>query len=79
MNSEQFEQLLALPEGETIDFKSSFYHSNNYSELLKDVLSFANGHSKGSKYIVFGVKDRENIKELIDLVSSIIKNKICEY
>lgn len=69
MNHAQFEGLLTLAEGETIDFKNSFYHPNNYADLLKDTLSFANGHSKEKKYIIFGVKDRENIKELVGLES----------
>ncbi|MER2192143.1 MAG: ATP-binding protein [Solibacillus sp.] len=76
MNLEQFEHLLALAEGETVDFKSNFYHSNNYSDLLKDVLSFANGHSKEKKHIVYGVKDRENAKELIGLESFVDQSTI---
>lgn len=76
MKNEQFEYLLSLAEEETIDFKSQFYHSNYYAELLKDVLSFANGHSSNSKYIVFGVKDRENTKELIGLKSFVDQSNI---
>jgi len=62
---ELFEKLLTLVEGETIDFKSSFPHVK--SELLKDIISFANGHSQKNKYILYGVKDREGTKELVGL------------
>lgn len=76
LNSEQFKQLLDLPEGETIDFKAAFYHPNNYADLLKDVISFANGHSKESKYIICGVKEHDNSKELIGIESFIDQSSI---
>lgn len=76
MEYEQFENLLTLAEGEIIDFKSHFYHQNKYADLLKDVLSFANAHSKNSKYIIFGVKDRENSKELVGLETFVDQSNI---
>lgn len=76
MNTEEFEKLLMQDEGDTLDFKSTFYSSNDYKSLLKDVISFANSHSKGSKYIIFGVKEENGNKILISLDSYIDQSNI---
>ncbi|MEY2363463.1 putative DNA binding domain-containing protein [Lysinibacillus capsici] len=76
MNNEQFKQLLSLSESETLDFKATFYHPNNYADLLKDLISFANSHAKGSKYIICGVKEKETGKELFGIETFIDQSSI---
>ncbi|WP_339195955.1 ATP-binding protein [Solibacillus sp. FSL R5-0449] len=76
MNINQFERLLLLDEGDTLDFKSNFYPSNDFKNLLKDVISFANSHSKGSKYIICGVKEENGTKNLIGLESYVDQSNI---
>lgn len=44
-------------EGDTVDFKRQFYHDAKKSDLIKDILSFANASSLEDKYIIFGVSD----------------------
>ncbi|MGE6593664.1 AlbA family DNA-binding domain-containing protein [Bacillus mycoides] len=44
-------------ECEYLDFKAKMYPRKGCTDLLKDILSMANSHHKGTKYIILGVKD----------------------
>jgi hypothetical protein len=55
--------LLYRSEGETLDFKSQQYpfyggEEGHKSELLKDILAFANGWAGEPAYILIGVAER---------------------
>ena len=59
---ETLESLLNIQEGPTIDFKREQYHFNkatkdDKSELLKDVLAFANAQRYRAAYILIGVEE----------------------
>ena len=56
------DQLLFEEEGTTLDFKCEQYRfrratEDEKSELLKDILSFANAHRRTDAYILIGVKE----------------------
>ncbi|MGB5822386.1 MAG: ATP-binding protein [Saonia sp.] len=52
-------------ENSTLDFKKTIYQKENFQELLLDVMSFANAHVSGDKYIILGVKHKsDNEREL---------------
>ena len=62
MNNELFEQLLYEEESPSLDFKRDQYHfanasENEKSELLKDILGFANAWRRSDAYILIGVDD----------------------
>ncbi len=62
MNEDQFEQLLYEEEGTTLDFKKQQYlfskvSDEEKSELLKDILGFANAWRRATAYILIGVED----------------------
>jgi Schlafen, AlbA_2 len=62
MNSELFEQLLYEDESTTLDFKKKQYlfaraTEEEKSELLKDILGFANAWRRSEACILIGVKD----------------------
>jgi hypothetical protein len=62
MNQEQFEQLLYEEEGNTLDFKKEQYlfskaTDEEKSELLKDILGFANAWRRATAYILIGVEE----------------------
>lgn len=62
MTNELFESLLFEEEGTTIDFKKEQYRFVNAgddekSELLKDILGFANAWRRAKAYILVGVED----------------------
>ena len=62
MTSELFERLLFEEEGTAIDFKKEQYRFVNASEdekseLLKDILGFANAWRRAKAYILVGVED----------------------
>jgi predicted HTH transcriptional regulator len=62
MNNELFERLLYDDESNTLDFKRDQYRfvkasDNEKSELLKDILGFANAWRRSEAYIVIGVDD----------------------
>ncbi len=62
MNSTLFEKLLDENESATLDFKRdqySFAGANDYqkSEILKDILAFANAERKTAAYILIGVEE----------------------
>ena len=62
MTSELFESLLFEEEGTTIDFKKEQYRfvkasDEEKSELLKDILGFANAWRRSKTYILIGVEE----------------------
>ena len=40
------------------DFKREFYHSEKRSDMIKDILAFANSTQCGDKYIIFNIDDK---------------------
>ena len=62
MNDVLFEQLLFEEESTTLDFKKEQYRfvkatDDEKSELLKDILGFANAWRRSEAYILIGVED----------------------
>ena len=62
MTNELFESLLYEEEGTTIDFKKEQYRfvkatDEEKSELLKDILGFANAFRRSATYILIGVEE----------------------
>lgn len=62
MNNELFEQLLYEEENPSLDFKRDQYRfaratEDDKSELLKDILGFANAWRRSDAYILIGVDD----------------------
>lgn len=62
MNDQQFEQLLFEEESTTLDFKKAQYpfakaSDDEKSELLKDILGFANAWRRADAFILIGVED----------------------
>jgi hypothetical protein len=62
MNNELFERLLYEEENSTLDFKKEQYRfaratNDEKSELLKDILGFANAWRRSEAYILIGVED----------------------
>ena len=54
-------------ENTSLDFKAEEYGKNSF-ELIKDVMSMANSHTNGKRYIIVGVKDNPNEdREIIGL------------
>ncbi len=47
------------------DFKEEDYHKENKVELVKDIIAFANSHSIRNKYIIIGIKEKNNVCEEI--------------
>ncbi len=43
-------------ENSRLDFKEKQYRKEQHHDLIKDVLSMANSHENGLKYIIFGIK-----------------------
>jgi len=70
MTPERLEQLLYESESETLDFKEGQYRFTNAtddekSELLKDILGFANAWRRSEAYILVGVKEVEGGKSIV--------------
>ncbi len=70
MNLIQFEQLLYEEESSTLDFKRDQYRFDggtdiDRSELLKDILGFANGWRRSDAYILIGVSEVRGGKSLV--------------
>ncbi len=62
MDNVLFERLLYEEEGPTLDFKRDQYRfakatDSDKSELLKDILGFANAWRRSDAYILIGVED----------------------
>lgn len=68
MDINLLKNLLTQSETEYLDFKKGLYVKANYEELIKDVLAMANAKVNGSRYIIFGVKEKAGEKkELFDI------------
>lgn len=52
-------------ESDYLDFKKEDYHKENKDELVKDIIAFANSHSIRNKYIIIGIKEKNNVCEEI--------------
>jgi len=62
MNKDLFENLIYEEESTTLDFKSQQYRFSKESEevkseLLKDIIGFANAWRRSDSYILIGVKE----------------------
>lgn len=62
MNNDLFERLLYEEENVVLDFKSTQYHfvkatEDEKSELLKDILGFANAWRRSAAFILIGIED----------------------
>jgi hypothetical protein len=71
MDAERFENLLEEHESETLDFKVDQYSfkgatDDEKSELLKDILAFANASRKREAYILIGVQEAKGRKSRVD-------------
>jgi len=79
------EPLLYESEGNSLDFKSEQYHfegssDNEKSELLKDIVAFANAWRRESAVILIGVKDTKNGKaEIVGINSDIDDSRIQQF
>ncbi len=60
-------------ESDYLDFKEEDYSSKYKSELIKDLISFGNSHSLRNKYILIGIREKNNV---CDEIIGIDKNKI---
>jgi hypothetical protein len=72
MNITLFKDLLLRPESQLLDFKEkSFDFKGNRdiedAKLIKDILSFSNTIRNESAYIIFGVRNKPGINELVGL------------
>ncbi|OZS77990.1 hypothetical protein CF394_08395 [Tetzosporium hominis] len=68
MDINLLKNLLTQSETEYLDFKKGLYVKANYEDLIKDVLAMANAKVNGSRYILFGVKEKVGQeKELFDI------------
>lgn len=70
MNSQFLEQLLYEDESSTLDFKRDQYRFDGAndverSEILKDILGFANGWRRSDAYILIGVDEVRGGKSLV--------------
>ena len=69
-------------ESEYVDFKEKLYTNLSQSDLAKDIAAFANGVSKGDKYIIMGIDDKKRnvigIPYEQEFDSSSIENHIVE-
>src|SRR2546426_7301047 len=76
MNDAQFERLLYEEESNTLDFKKEQYRfakasDDEKSELLKDILGFANAWRRSEAYILIGVENvRGGRGNVVDIVTS---------
>lgn len=62
IDAETIETLLNMPESQTLDFKAAQYPiagatNDQKSEIVKDILAFANAWKDSDAYILIGVKD----------------------
>lgn len=55
------------------DFKREFYHDSKKTDMIKDILAFANSTAYGDKYIIFNIDDktRQLCKMKIDTIPDI--------
>lgn len=80
MTPELLESLLYQNESETLDFKSGQYtfdkvSPEQQSELLKDILAFANAWRQTDAYILIGVDERRDARSVVVGVDSHLVNR----
>lgn len=84
MDDTFFESLLNARESETLDFKSDYYFANSNekkkSELLKDVLAFANSQRDAPAFILVGVEETKGGRSIPKGVREhLISNQIQQF
>lgn len=80
MNAEVFESLLYQTESEVLDFKLDQYPFDaatdiQKSELLKDILSFANAWRRSDAYILLGVEEIRGGRSIVRGISKQLLNR----
>lgn len=80
MNAELFETLLYQTESEVLDFKVDQYLFEaatdiEKSELLKDILSFANAWRRSDAYILIGVEELRGGRSIVRGISKQLLNR----
>lgn len=75
MDAKFFETLLYRGESETLDFKVAQYPfsgatDDEKSELLKDILAFANAWRESDAYILIGVKEIKGGKSIVEGITA---------
>jgi hypothetical protein len=80
MNAELFESLLYQTESEVLDFKIDQYPFEaatdvQKSELLKDILSFANAWRRSDAYILIGVEEIRGGRSIVRGISKQLLNR----
>jgi Putative DNA-binding domain len=80
MNAELFESLLYQTESETLDFKVDQYPFEvatdvQKSELLKDILSFANAWRRSDAYILIGIEEIRGARSVVRGISKKLLNR----
>ena len=80
MNVELFESLLYQAESEVLDFKVDQYPFDKAtdvekSELLKDILSFANAWKRSDAYILIGVEENRGGRSIVRGISRQLLNR----
>lgn len=85
MTSDLFESLLWMSESDSLDFKQEQYlfdggSEDQKSELLKDILAFANSWRKTDAYILIGIKEKRGERaELLGINNHIISNNLQQF
>lgn len=85
MTSDFFESLLWMSESESLDFKQDQYpfdggSEEQKSELLKDILAFANSWRNTDAYILIGIKEKRGERaELLGVNNHIISNNLQQF
>ena len=74
MNDQLFERLLYEEESSTLDFKKEQYlfvkaSEEEKSELLKDILGFANAWRRAEAYILTGVEDVRGDRGIVHCIA----------
>src|SRR5215510_1800070 len=74
-----FENLLYEDEGTTLDFKREQYRfygasSDEKSELIKDILAFANAWRRADAFILLGVEERKGARSEVFGISEDLKD-----
>jgi hypothetical protein len=80
MTPELFETLLYQNESETLDFKVAQYAfekatAEQKSELLKDILAFANAWRQTDAYILIGVEEKRDAKSVVTGLNNHLSNR----
>ena len=82
MDLKLLERLLHEPESQSLDFKQAQYRFERASEfekseLLKDVLAFANSWRRTSAYILIGVQEVKGGRGQVIGIDDHIEDAVC--